>query len=220
MFFSSNHNGTTTYIVVVFFFLISQKRSFDKIPQFVGNFFQSSKKVEKTHSYSLNWHLKSGEKLNPHTTFLKSIIHSNRAKKFMKKQTVFDKEFFGVFCILNIFQERKGGGPAKNFFFFVKKNSCKFVELGFKKIGNNQLFFFVNSKKGWVVKGGVRISKRRMILAVFRMYVSYYFIVLMEPSRGRGHFFFFFQVTYEYYVHNCIYDVRQGCIFDFSTFKA
>ena len=37
----------------------------------------------------------------------------------MKKQTVFDKEFSGVgFCILNIFQERKGGGgPAKNFFY-------------------------------------------------------------------------------------------------------
>jgi hypothetical protein len=38
-------------------------------------------------------------KHNSHsTTFLKSIIHSNRAKKFVKKQTgVFDKEFFGVF---------------------------------------------------------------------------------------------------------------------------
>ena len=56
-------------------------------------------------------------------------------------------------------------------FFFVKKNSRKFVELGFKKIGNNQLFF-VNSKKGRLLEGGVvRISKRRMILAVFRMYL-------------------------------------------------
>lgn len=136
----------------------------------------------------------------------------------MKKQTVFDKEFFGVFCILNIFQERKGGGPAKNFFLF-RKTAVNLLSLASRKLGIIN-FFFVNSKKGWVVKGGVRISKRRMILAVFRMYVSYYFIVLMEPSRGRGHFFFFFQVTYEYYVHNCIYDVRQGCIFDFSTFKA
>ena len=57
----------------------------------------------------------------------------------MKKQTVFDKEFFGVFCILNIFQGRKGGGPAKNFFLF-RKTAVNLLS-GFKKIGNNQLFF-------------------------------------------------------------------------------